>query len=408
MSANLDQTRVRWPGSGSAVTVETVPFDYYLNETCNNGESDFENDCSSSAVWAAKRLGYPIVDIEMLDTNFYACFQESVLEYNRIINDFNIVNNMVDLQGISQNTFDNLTGMSVKGTGLPYVVKMSKQYGMEAGVNGEVEVHKSAIEIKGSTALSSPQQTYDLNQLIGQDIQNLPDGSKIEVRRVYHERPPAVARIYDPFSMTGMSYSNVLTELGFSAYSPATQFLMTPIFEDLERIQAIEFNDMVRKSHYSFEIIGDNKLKIFPIPTSDFNLYIEYTIDTDKDITNFQSGSRYDYISDPSDVPYGMFTYCKINQSGKQWIKKYFLALCKETLGRILQKYSSIPIPGGDVSLDGAELRSEANEERGELETNLREMLEKTLKSEQLAKKKEESDIMNSMLSRVPIKIYVG
>lgn len=408
MSANLDQTRVRWPGSGSAVTVETVPFDYYLNETCDNGESDFENDCSSSAVWAAKRLGYPIVDIEMLDTNFYACFQESVLEYNRIINDFNIVNNMVDLQGISQNTFDNLTGMSVKGTGLPYVVKMSKQYGMEAGVNGEVEVHKSAIEIKGSTTLSSPQQTYDLNQLIGQDIQNLPDGSKIEVRRVYHERPPAVARIYDPFSMTGMSYSNVLTELGFSAYSPATQFLMTPIFEDLERIQAIEFNDMVRKSHYSFEIIGDNKLKIFPIPTSDFNLYIEYTIDTDKDITNFQSGSRYDYISDPSDVPYGMFTYCKINQSGKQWIKKYFLALCKETLGRILQKYSSIPIPGGDVSLDGAELRSEANEERGELETNLREMLEKTLKSEQLAKKKEESDIMNSMLSRVPIKIYVG
>lgn len=408
MSANLDQTRVRWPGSGSAVTVETVPFDYYLNETCDNGESDFENDCSSSAVWAAKRLGYPIVDIEMLDTNFYACFQESVLEYNRIINDFNIVNNMVDLQGISQNTFDNLTGMSVKGTGLPYVVKMSKQYGMEAGVNGEVEVHKSAIEIKGSTTLSSPQQTYDLNQLIGQDIQNLPDGSKIEVRRVYHERPPAVARIYDPFSMTGMSYSNVLTELGFSAYSPATQFLMTPIFEDLERIQAIEFNDMVRKSHYSFEIIGDNKLKIFPIPTSDFNLYIEYTIDTDKDITNFQSGSRYDYISDPSDVPYGMFTYCKINQSGKQWIKKYFLALCKETLGRILQKYSSIPIPGGEVSLDGAELRSEANEERGELETNLREMLEKTLKSEQLAKKKEESDIMNSMLSRVPLKIYVG
>lgn len=408
MSANLDQTRVRWPGSGSAVTVETVPFDYYLNETCDNGESDFENDCSSSAVWAAKRLGYPIVDIEMLDTNFYACFQESVLEYNRIINDFNIVNNMVDLQGISQNTFDNLTGMSVKGTGLPYVVKMSKQYGMEAGVNGEVEVHKSAIEIKGSTTLSSPQQTYDLNQLIGQDIQNLPDGSKIEVRRVYHERPPAVARIYDPFSMTGMSYSNVLTELGFSAYSPATQFLMTPIFEDLERIQAIEFNDMVRKSHYSFEIIGDNKLKIFPIPTSDFNLYIEYTIDTDKDITNFQSGSRYDYISDPSDVPYGMFTYCKINQSGKQWIKKYFLALCKETLGRILQKYSSIPIPGGEVSLDGAELRSEANEERGELETNLREMLEKTLRSEQLAKKKEESDIMNSMLSRVPLKIYVG
>lgn len=408
MSANLDQTRVRWLGSGSAVSSTTVPFDYYLNEQCNPGESTFENDCSSSAVWAAKRLGYPIVDIEMLDTNFYACFQEAVLEYNRIINDFNIVNNMGDLNGLPRNDYSNLTGMSVKGTGLPYVVKMSKQYGMEAGVNGEVEVHKSFINITGSQNLNSPQQTYDLNQLIGQDIQNLQTGSTIEVRRVYHDRPPAAARIYDPFSMTGMSYSNVLNELGFGAYSPATQFLMTPIFEDLERIQAIDFNDEVRKSHYSFEIVGNNKLKLFPIPTHDFKLYIEYTIDSDKEITNFQSGSRYEYISDPSDVPYGTCTYCKINQSGKQWIKKYFLALCKETLGRILQKYSSVPTPGGEVTLDGGELRSEANEEKGELEEKLRDMLEKTLRTEQLSKKSEEAEYMNKMLSHVPLKIYIG
>jgi hypothetical protein len=408
MSANLDQTRVRWLGSGSAVTLETVPFDYYLNESCNNNESTFENDCSSSAVWAAKRLGYPIVDIEMLDTNFYACFQEATLEYNRIINDFNIVNNMSDLNGIAQDKFENLTGMSVRGTGLPYVVKMSRQYGTEAMANGDVEVYKSAIDISGASNLNESVQTYDLNKLIGEDIRNLPIGSKIEVRRIYHKRPPAAARIYDPFSMTGMSYSNVLSELGFGAYSPATQFLMTPIFEDLERMQAIEFNDEVRKSHYSFEILGNNKLKIFPIPTYDFKLYIEYTIDTDKDISNFQSGSRYQYISDASDVPYGLCTYCKINQSGKQWIKKFFLALCKETLGRILQKYSSVPTPGGEVTLDGAELRSEANEEKTDLESSLREMLDKTLRTEQLSKKSEESEYMNKMLSHVPVKIYIG
>lgn len=408
MSANLSQDRIRWIGSGSAVSIETVPFDYYLNESCSNGETTFENDCSSSAMWAAKRLGYPIVDIEMMDTNFYACFQEAVLEYNRIINDFNIVNNMTDFQGASQSSFDNLSGMSVKGTGLPYLVKMSKQYGAEASVNGDIEVYKDYIEVTGSGNLNSARQTFDLNQLIGQDIQNLSPGSKIEVRRVYHDRPAAIARIYDPFSMTGMSYSNVLSELGFGAYSPATQFLMTPIFEDLERVQAIEFNDMVRKSHYSFEILGNNKLKIFPIPVDNFNLYIEYTIDTDKDITNVMSGSRYEFISDPSDIPYGLCTYCKINQSGKQWIKKYFLALCKETLGRILQKYSSVPTPGGEVSLDGGELRSEAVEEKRELEEKLREMLEKTLRTEQLSKKSDEGDYMNKMLSHVPLKIYIG
>ena len=184
---------------------------------------------------------------------------------------------------------------------------------------------------------------------------------------------------------------------------------MTPIFEDLERIQAIEFNDMVRKSQYSFEILGNNKLKIFPIPQDTFKLWIEYTVDSDKNITNFQSGSRYDYISDPSDVPYEFCTYCKINQPGKQWIKKYFLALCKETLGRILQKYTSIPVPGGsELTMDGAELRTEASEEKRDLEEKLRDMLEKTLRSSQYEKKSEETDHMNKMLSHIPVKIYIG
>ena len=326
MSANLDQDRVRWPGSGSRVSTGSVPFGYYLNENCNAGESTFENDCSSSAMWAAKRLGYPIVDIEMIDENFYNCFEESVLEYNRVINEFNIMNNMINLQGIPQKQYPNLTGMGVKGTGLPFVVELSKQYGSETNINGEVPMRRNYIRITGSMNPTGSTQTYNLNKLIGEDIEHL-TGSKIEVRRVFHHRPPAIARIYDPFSMTGMSCSNVLQEMGFSAYSPATQFLMTPIFEDLERAQAIEFNDEVRKSAYSFEIVGNNQLRIFPIPTHTFKLYIDYYLEKDKALTNFQSGSRYEYVSDPSDVPYNNLTYCKINQPGKQWIKKYFLAL---------------------------------------------------------------------------------
>lgn len=407
MSVGLDQDRVRWPGSGSLVNLNTVPFGYYLNETCVGAETTFKNDCSSSAMWAAKRLGYPIVDIEMIDVNFYACFEESVLEYNRVINEFNIVNNLISLQGLSQNTYSNLTGLAMKSTGLPYVVQLSKQYGAEALVGGEYEVKRNYIKITGSANPANTNQVYDLNNLIGDKIEHL-TGSRIEVKRVFHHRPPAIARIYDPFSMTGMSYSNVLNEMGFGAYSPATQFLMTPIFEDLERVQAIEFNDLVRKSHYGFEILGNNKLRIFPIPTDTFKLYIDYIVENERDITNFYSGSRYEYISDPSDVPYEYCTYCKINQPGKQWIKKYFLALCKETLGRILQKYTTVPIPGGEVTLDGAELRSEAKEEKDALLEKLREVLDKTLRVNQLENKGKESEEMQKMLARVPLHIYIG
>ena len=405
MSANLDQDRVRWPGSGSLVTSGSVPFGYYLKESCSAGESTFENDCSSSAMWAAKRLGYPIVDIELIDVNFYACFEESVLEYNRVVNEFNIVNNMADLTGIPQSQYPNLTGLGVKSTGLPFVVQLSKQYGSEALVNGETPLKRNFIYV--SSSMAGSEQLYDLNKLIGDEIEHL-TGSRIEIRRVFHHRPPAIARVYDPFSMTGMSYGNILSEMGFGAYSPATQFLMTPLFEDLLRVQAIDLNDMIRKSNYSFEIVGNNKLRIFPIPTHNFKLWIDYYLEKDKNITNFYSGSRYEYVSDPSDIPYEYCKYCKINQPGKQWIKKYFLALCKETLGRILQKYSTVPIPGGEVTLDGAELRAEAKDETATLLEKLRDMLEKSLRVNQLENKDKESDAMNKMLSRVPLHIYIG
>jgi len=184
---------------------------------------------------------------------------------------------------------------------------------------------------------------------------------------------------------------------------------MTPIFEDLLRGQAIEFNDMVRKSAYSFEI-ANNKLKVFPIPTYNSTMYVEYVKEDDLYTSGsvFNSGSNYDVVSDYSNVPYQEVTYYKINAVSRQWIRKYFLALCKETLGRILQKYSTVPIPGGEVTLDGAELRSEATAEKEVLMTQLRENLEATGRSALLEAKANESDKMMETLKKVPLMIYIG
>jgi len=404
MSANLDQDRVRWPGSGSAVNTGSIPFGFYLTEptpvSLTASVGYFEYDCEKSAQWAAKRLGYPIIDIEMIDVNFYACFEESVNEYGAQINQFNIRNNLLNLQGLSTANNPNITGKNVIGTGLPYIIQLSKGYGSEIGVGGYVDIKKVPLQ------LSASQQTYDLQDLIGT---NLETGSRIEIRRVFHGPAPAFARIYDPFSMTGMSYSNVLNEMGFAGFSPATQFLMTPIFEDLLRGQAIEFNDMVRKSAYSFEVVN-NKLKIFPIPTHDYKIYIEYVVEKDKfsSANTFSSGSNYDVVSDYSNVPYQNVTYFKLNAVGKQWVKKYYLALCKEILGAVRQKYSTIPIPGGEVSLDGAELRSEAQTEKEALITQLRENLEATSRKAQMEAKADETEKMTSIMKTVPLLIYIG
>jgi hypothetical protein len=398
----FDNDKIRWQGSGSAVTTASVPYGYYLNElgAITGSIGSFEYDCYTSAKWAAERLGYPIVDVEMIDINFYACFEESVNEYGAQVNQFNIRNNLLNMQGMNVSQNPNVSGLNVKGSGLPFLISIAKDYGSYIGVGGNVEIKKKPIQLSASV------QTYDLQTLIGDVYES---GSRLDVRRIFHGPPPAFARIYDPFSMTGMSYSNVLNEMGFAGYSPATQFLMTPLFEDLLRGQAIEFNDMIRKSGYSFEI-ANNKLKIFPIPTYNYMMYVEYVVENDmmSSSATFNSGSNYDVISDYSNIPYQEVKYCKLNAVGRQWIKKYFLALCKETLGRILQKYSTVPIPGGEVMLDGAELRSEASAEKEVLMAQLRENLEATGREKMIEAKANESEKMRDTLRSIPMAIYIA
>jgi hypothetical protein len=398
----VDQDRVRFPGSGSAILPGSgsTPFGFY------DTDPQFQIEAPSAALWAARRLGYPIVDIEMLDINFYACFEESVNEYSAQVNQFNIRNNMGALQGSSANA--NLTQTNVAASGLSNIIKIAQGYGTEFGVGGNVDWKKGSIHVRAK------QQTYDLQSLWG-DVSESFD--RIEVRRIFHNMPPASARIYDPFSMTGMSYSNVLNEMGFAGYSPATQFLMTPIFEDLLRMQGIEFNDLVRKSGWSFEIIN-NKLKLFPIPTYDFKVYFEYLLAKDRDNQGlFNSGSYYNesgsvvsstIVGDYSNAPYNIIPYSSINSVGKQWIRKYFLALAKELLGAIRQKYQTIPIPGAEVTLDGGELRQEAAAEKTDLVTQLRENLEATGRKAQMEMRADEARQMQETLQRVPMGIYIG
>ena len=397
----IDQDRVRWPGSGSAITTSSflTPFGYF------DGDIAFQNDGPRAASWAAIRLGYPQVDVELIDMNFYACFEEATLEYAAQVNQFNIRNNIGILQGTSTST--NITQTNVAGSGLPYIIKLSQGYGTEFGVGGNIDWKTGSIQ------MVAKQQTYDLQALFGDVV----EGERIEVRRIFHTNPPAAARIYDPFSMTGMSYSNVLNEMGFAGYSPATQFLMTPIFEDLLRMQAIEFNDLVRKSAYSFELVN-NKLRVFPIPTYDMKLHFHYLLSSERDAQGISpSGSYYNssgsavsspVIGDYSNVPYDFIPYTSINSVGRQWIRKYFLACCKEVLGAVRQKYQTIPIPGAEVTLDGGELRQEAQQEKTDLVTQLRENLEASGRKAQMEMRAAEAQQIQETLMKVPMGIYVG
>ena len=395
MSLNL-----KWPGSGSAISGST-PFGIY------DSDADFINDGPKTAVWCAKRLGYPIVDIELIDEQFYACFEEATSEYSAQINQFNLRNNLDILRGQPKTKTTNFSQTLVDGSYVATTVRMAQQYGSMAGVGGVTSMRKAYVNLEvGKQKYNIMEEAVDLET--SASFSTLFTGSStIDVHKVFFEALPAITRFFDPYSVGAQGTLNLMSELGFGNFSPAAQFLLMPVYEDLLRMQHIEFNDQIRKSAYTFNIVN-NYLEVFPLPTGNTvkKLYFDYMSrdEFEHDSITIQSDS----LSDFSDIPYDFIQYGNINDVGKQWIRKYTLALAKELLGAIREKYSSIPIPDGEVSLDGAALRAEAQTEKDMLIDQLRENLEELSRKNVMENKTHESNHHQEMLRKIPLKLYVG
>jgi len=388
MAADL-VTNINWPGSGSAISGST-PFGIY------DTDSIFQSDGPRVADWVAKRLGYPVQNVELLPQNIYACFEESINEYGAQVNQFNIRNNLSNLMG--QSTSSNFTNNYVEGTNMGSLIKIANAYGQEAEVGGYT------TQKSGSIATTINVSKYDLNYLWASVSES---GKRIEVKKVYYESTPAISRFFDPYAVSAAGTLNLMDEFGFSSFSPAAQFVMMPLYEDLLRIQAIEFNDMVRRSSYSFNIIN-NQLHIFPIPTdrTPARIWFDYIVVEDRDANAIQKNPG--TVSSYSNVNYDSIPYRTINSVGKQWIWKYTLALSKELLGAIREKYGSIPIPEGEVSLDGAALRAEAQNDKDRLYEQLRQNLEELSRPKQMEYKMQEAENVQKMLNKIPMPFYIG
>ena len=383
----MSQARI-WTGSTTFISGSSTPFGIY------DSDSQFQVDAPKIASWCAKRLGYPIIDIELQGENFFAVFEEAVSEYSAQVNQFNIRNNLGSLEG--QPTGSNYTGKSVLGSELNNVITIAESYGTLANVGGRTDIKKGHITV------GTGSQEYDL-QTLWADISE--SGERIDVTRVYYEASPAIQRFFDPYSVSGQGTLNLIDEFGFGSFSPAAQFILMPIYEDMLRIQQIEFNDQFRKSAHTFNIVN-NKLQIFPIPTSEYELWFEYQVK--KEFRENSTVILPNVVSDYSNIGYSFAEYSRINDVGKQWIRKYTLALAKEMLGAVREKYNTVPIPGSEVSLDGAALRAEAQTEKDALIEQLRENLNEVSKKTRMENESNMVEQQQKIMTQVPLAIYIG
>ena len=373
-----------WNGTSTFFPGDT-PFGFYDNDTA------FQADADKVAKFCAQRLGYPLMDVELQSGSFYACFEEAVTIYGNEVFQYKIRENYISMEGASTNvSFNN----KLIDPSLNRIIQISENYGTEAEVGGTV------TKYTGSFTTVPQQQEYDLDQWA---IDNNIEGG-IEIRKVFYEAPPAILRYFDPYAGTGSGIQSLMDAFDFGSYSPGVNFLLMPASFDILKMQAIEFNDQIRRSAFSFELVN-NRLKLFPIPSMAGEMSFEYYKLSEKSDV-IREGSN--LITNVGEVPYSNPVYTQINSVGRQWVFQYTLALAKELLGYIRGKYSVVPVPGSETTLNQADLLADARTEKERLLTQLREMLDQTSRNAQLERKANETRNAQETISSVPMTIYVG
>ena len=376
-----------WPGSSSFFPGDT-PFGFYDTDT------QFQSDADKVADWCVRRMGYPLVDIELQALNLFTCFEEAINEYGSQLYHFQIVNSFHTLEGTA--TGSNLND-SIIAPNLGNTVNIAEQYGSEIdGAGGNYKLEKGTLKVIAG------QQGYDLLS----DVSSSLSGSEAAyLKRVYHYAPSAINRYFDPYAGTGTGIQSLMQSFGFGNMSPGVNFMLMPMYFDVLKVQAIEMNDAIRKSAYHFDVENNRYLKLFPIPKQNYTLHYEYVL---KSVANNPVKDTTGGVTNISNVPYTSPTYKFINEPGRQWIRRYSLALAKEMLGSVRGKYQSIPIPGAETTLDHSRLLSEASAEKITLTEELKTILEATTRVKQLERQNQEAQLTQETFYKVPYQIYVG
>ena len=370
-----------------------------------NNDVEFQEDSVKVSRFTTTRLGYPLMDVELQTGSIFTAFEESITTYGNELYAYLIRENTLDLTGLPYANLD--LSKTVVKPNFENIVRLSEQYGEEAGVGGNVTLYKDFIPLTASV------QDYDLKVW----AKDKGITGSIEIKRVFYQDPvPASARYLDPYD--GFGFGGVaaagLTALG--GFGGGYGYLMMPLNYDIQVIQAIEMNTQVRLSNYSFEI-HNNVIRVFPIPgpaenTGEFplgnagKLWFEY-IERNERISSSIIPAE-DTITNVSNMPYQNPVYSLINSVGRQWIFEYTLAICKEILGYVRGKYSTVPIPNVEMTLNQSDLLGAATAEKTALLERLRAYFDETSRANMLERKVREQDAVLRELDQVPRVIYIG
>ena len=371
-----------------------TPFGFY------DSESDFVSEADKMVTFVKRKMGDDILSVELTKKQIFGAFEEAVLEYSSILNQFQAKSQLVNYLGFPTGSADNPHMESnaqekYPRDNLEYLTRFAEPYAMEAGIGGSYNTTSGSIELKPN------QQDYNIYTELKKS-----DGSlvfeetkgKIKISEVFHFNPQAAYRFFDTTS--AINYLN--NEFSFESFTPETIFYVLPVFEDILRAGQLDLSNRVRRSNYSYRVEGTN-IRIFPRPSGRTKkLWLRVRQYPDPHSPSYKDVSIFG-VSNMGNLPFGNIEYNKINSIGRQWIRQFTVALCREILGLIRSKFGSIPVPGAEVSLNGADLISQGREDKDKLITTLREMLDTMTYDKLIEMQATRAENINKQLKYIPV-----
>ncbi len=350
-------------------TSSPTPFGFF------DSDSQFQTEADNIVTFIKRKLGDDILSVELTKKQVWANFEESFCEYGSILNQYQAKSQLVDFLGMPTGSFLSGSEQKFPRSNIELLTRLAEPYASEASVGGSYNF------ISGSISLEKGRQDYDLYTelkdhsgalVVSSSLNPHAPRGKMKIAEVFHFSPQAAYRFFDTTS--AINYLN--NEFSFESFTPETIFYVLPVFEDILRAGQLDISNRVRRSHHSYEIQG-TKIRIYPKPTAEDpkNLFIKIRFQSDPLNPAFKDDSIHG-VSNLSNIPFGNLIYSRINSIGRQWIRQYAAALSKEQLGLIRSKFGAVPIPEGQLNLNGDALVTQGREEKTNLTTQLKEMLE--------------------------------
>jgi len=368
-----------------ASTATNYPYGLYADSTSDLYDANFITGAVEQVTFTYRKLGGDVLDIELDQKNIFSSYEEAVLEYSYIVNVHQSKNILHSSLGAATGTFDSdgqrtdvnsgsLVELKYPKFEFGYSKRIMDQVSTVAGIGGTVPIYSASF------ATTKSQQDYDLQTIISSSANDVDEAfynkvgnNKITIRRVYYKTPHAMWRFYGYYG--GMNAVGNMSTYGM--FADDSTFEVIPPWQNKLQAQAYEDAIYTRNSHYSYEI-RNNSLRVYPIPSSvsPSKMWVEFTADQEPWEEQADRKNGVAGVNNMGTLPLSNIPYKNINSIGKQWIRRFSLAVAKETLGQIRSKFGTIPIPGAPVTLNGAALLTQAATEQKTLREELQKVLD--------------------------------